>query len=384
MSCLLSAGVPSPRNADQELNHPGAAIFPTQEKHVHGSSIVQSADGSLLATWFYGAGERTANDVRLQGARRRADDNGWSPVFDMADTPDHPDCNPVLFLDPDQKLWLFWIAVQSNRWERSVLKYRTSTRYLENGAPQWDWQDAILLKPAENFSEQVRQAFDTIAYPEPMWAEYAHAYTDMLVEAAKDPVKRDTGWMSRCKPIVLKNGRWLLPLYSDGYNFGLIARSDDHGATWLPSGPMVGLGANQPSLAQRADGTVVAFVRDDGAAPKRIMQSISTDNGETWSPCTDTEFPNPGASIDVCDLGQGTWVLVYNHAKDHRNNLALAYSHDEGRTWDQPAMLLNSLDGQRSFSYPSAIRGIHGELHLTCSYKGPEGATIYHITVPNE
>ena len=28
----------------------------------------------------------------------------------MADTPDFPDCNPVLFVDQKERLWLFWIS----------------------------------------------------------------------------------------------------------------------------------------------------------------------------------------------------------------------------------------------------------------------------------
>ncbi|MBD3377564.1 hypothetical protein GF406_21225 [candidate division KSB1 bacterium] len=105
-------------------------IFPLQEKHVHGSSIVELSNGDLLACWFYGSGERTANDVLVQGARLKKGDSRWSPVFLMADTPNLPDCNPVLYVDNSDKLWLFWIAVQAKGWENSVLKYRTSTNYL--------------------------------------------------------------------------------------------------------------------------------------------------------------------------------------------------------------------------------------------------------------
>ena len=35
-------------------------LFPMQEKHVHGSSIVALPNGDLLAVWFEGSGERHA------------------------------------------------------------------------------------------------------------------------------------------------------------------------------------------------------------------------------------------------------------------------------------------------------------------------------------
>ena len=44
-------------------------IFALQNKHVHSSSIVECPNGDLLACWFYGSGERTADDVVIQGAR---------------------------------------------------------------------------------------------------------------------------------------------------------------------------------------------------------------------------------------------------------------------------------------------------------------------------
>ena len=90
-------------------------IFPPQEKHVHSSSIVQCPNGDLLACWLYGSGERQSPDVVVQGARLKKGAAAWSPIFPMADTPHFPDCNPVLFVDANQQLWLFWIAVLAER-----------------------------------------------------------------------------------------------------------------------------------------------------------------------------------------------------------------------------------------------------------------------------
>ena len=38
-------------------------IFPPQAKHVHSSTIEELPNGDLIAAWFYGSGERRANDV---------------------------------------------------------------------------------------------------------------------------------------------------------------------------------------------------------------------------------------------------------------------------------------------------------------------------------
>lgn len=355
-------------------------IFPTQEKHVHSSSIVECPNGDMLAVWFYGSGERTANDVRLQGARLKKGSSTWSPVFEMADTPELPDCNPVLYIDADDKLWLFWLVVHTNRWERGILKYRTSTDYQRTGAPKWDWQDIILLKPGEGFAGALKAGFKELAYPEPMWAEYAKAYTDMLVDNASDPIKTDMGWMGRTPVLTLQSGRILMPLYSDGFNVSLMAYSDDKGATWQTSGPIVGLGNIQPAVVERSDGTLKAYMRDNGAMPKRIIEATSTDQGETWTVGTDMDFLNPGASVSACSLKGGRWVLVYNDAEHGRHNLAIALSEDEGETWPFKKMLVSSEDRKSSFGYPTVMEGSDGNIHLSYSYKGPDGASIDYST----
>ena len=79
----------------------------------------------------------------------------WGEPFLLADTPGHPDCNPVLWIDNDNRLWLFSSAILSNDWESSLVKYRISTNYMATiGPPRWDWQDNLHVKPA-NFHQHM-------------------------------------------------------------------------------------------------------------------------------------------------------------------------------------------------------------------------------------
>jgi predicted neuraminidase len=358
-------------------------IFPAQAMHVHSSSIVELPNGDLLAVWFHGSGERSANDVVIQGARLAHGALAWGDVFVAADTPNLPDCNPVLFLDARQRLWLTWIVVQANRWEQSLLKYRFSTDYENTGPPSWQWQDVILLRPGDQFPEQLRQGFHALHYSQRMWAEYAKPYDRALVEAAADPLKRDIGWMTRARPLIVSyephKGRLLLPLYSDGFNISLIAISDDDGARWRPSQPLVGLGNIQPSLAQRLDGTLVAFFRDAGPAPGRVMVSESIDGGESWSLAQDTDLPNPGSSIALLNLADGRWLIVLNDTENGRHQLAVMISTDEGRTWQNPTYLEKALPGNARFGYPTAIQSRNGRVHVTYTHSVSDGNTIKHV-----
>jgi predicted neuraminidase len=354
-------------------------IFPYQNKHVHASSIVECANGDLLACWFHGSGERTADDVLVQGSRLKKGKSEWESVFLMADTPGFPDCNPVLFIDKNERLWLFWVAVLAHGWQNSILRYRIADDYMGIGAPNWSWQSIILLKPGDDFARAVEVGFKKGAPEEPMWAEYAPPYTEMLIEAAKDPIKRQLGWMTRIHPLVLPGGRILLPLYSDGFNLGLVAISDDQGENWHASLPMVGLGLNQPSLVQKDDGTLVAYLRDDGALPKRVLMSTSQDNGESWSFAVDTDIPNPGSSVEVIKLKDGRWLMVFNDTEEGRHSLAAALSDDQGATWKWKRHIALVEKRKKSFAYPSVIQSQDGKIHVTYSYADHDDNTIKHV-----
>src|SRR5262245_51004642 len=82
------------------LQPKGELIFPLQPLHAHGSCIVECPNGDLLASWYIGSGERTADDVKVMGARLKKGSNRWSEPFLMADTPDFPDCNSCMVIDP--------------------------------------------------------------------------------------------------------------------------------------------------------------------------------------------------------------------------------------------------------------------------------------------
>ncbi len=353
------------------------SIFPIQDKHVHSSSIVESANGDLLVCWFHGSGERWADDVVVQGSRLKSGGKKWEDVFIMADTPGFPDCNPVLHIDKDNRLWLFWLVVQAHRWEQGLLKYRISKDYNKSGAPVWSWQDVINLKPGEEFAKAIKEGFEKNA-EEALWAEYAPTYTDLIIEAAKDPAKRQIGWMPRIHPFVLESGRILLPIYSDGFCLGMVAISDDDGKTWRASLPMVGPGLNQPSIVQKKDGTLLAYMRDEGPSPGKVLLSTSIDNGETWAYAQVTDIPNPSSSLEVLKLKDGNWAMVYNDIGEGRYSLAVALSDDEGNSWNWKRHLALDPNKKLSFSYPSLIQTKDGMIHVTYSYHDGEQKTIKH------
>ncbi len=357
-------------------------LFPLQPKHVHGSTIVSLPNGDLLTAWFYGSGERTADDVTIMGARLKIGSKIWSKPFLMADTPDLPDCNPTLFLNNQGKLFLVWVAIQANRWEYAILRYKTSTNFTTDGAPLWNWQDNILLKPDDRFATETAKQFKKLPIQELGWSEYAPSYDNMIIEASKDIRKRSIGWMTRIKPLLLDSARILLPLYSDGLNFSLIAISENDGDTWHPSLPIVSRGGVQPALVKNKNGHITAYMRNNGDAPNLVQASESSDKGESWSAAVKTTIPNSGSSIELLTLKNGDWAFIGNDVDEGRYRLCLYLSKNEGKTWNKKSLLENEPTGKGSFSYPALIQTNDGLLHITYSYQiENKGESIKYVTV---
>jgi predicted neuraminidase len=362
--------------------HSAELLFPLEKWHNHSSSVVELPNGDLLVCWFHGSGERTADDVLIRGARWSHTTGKWSEPFLMADTPGFPETNPVLFLDSKQRLFFLWPLIVAHQWETALMKYRISTDYQQaSGPPKWEYQDNIVLIP-KNIAEKTREFAGKEAAGNGPRSDYAKK----LIAHAEDMYFSRMGWFTRTHPQELPSGRILVPMYSDGYSFGIMAISDDHGYTWTASEPIVGAGCIQPSVVRKKDGTLVAYLRDNGPPPKRVHISYSKDDGMSWTLAQDTEIPNPGTSIEVIRLSNGNWLGVYNDLERGRYSLVAALSDDEGATWKwkrhldgEPSKQINS-----QFHYPSVIQGKDGAIHVTYSYFVPEGKSIKHARLNEE
>jgi len=353
---LLSAAIAAAQPAFQS-----ELLFPPETWHNHSSSIVELPNGDLFVAWFHGSGERQSDDVKIEGARWRKSTRTWSQRFELADTPGFPDTNCVVWLDSKKQLWLMWPAILANTWESALMKVRWSTDFMQSeGPPKWAWQENMLLIP-KRAQEKAQEVYAReLRSPGPL-----NQWASRMIALAGDKQFSRLGWFTRTHPIELPNGRILVPLYSDGFSWGLMGISDDGGKTWHASEPLVGFGNIQPSVVRKKDGTLVAYMRDNGPAPKRAHVSYSTDNGETWTGAVDTLIPNPGSSLEAISLKDGRWVMVYNDTEKGRASLTIRMSDDEGQTWKWERHLERGTNF--SYSYPSVIQSADGAIHVTYS-----------------
>jgi predicted neuraminidase len=349
-------------------------LFPLHPKHNHAPGIVECPNGDLLASWYRGSGERQADDVAVYGARLRKGRKTWGEPFLMAGYPGFPNCNTALFIDRKKRLWLFWPLILDNNWSSCLTNYRVSRDYQGEGAVKWDWQGVIPLKPM-NFQEEMLKGLEARLKIVKDSPPRKAADLTKLKERIGNKLSSRLGWQPRCKPTVLPRGRILLPLYSDTYSVSLMAISDDDGQTWYAGKPLAGFGNIQPAVLRRKDGTLLAYMRENGPL-KRIRVAKSRDDGISWGPVGVTKLPNPGSGLDAVRLASGHWVLVYNDTTRGRQSLAVSLSGDEGRTWRWTRHLERHPTG--SYHYPAVIQGRDGTIHAVYSYFVKGGKSMKH------
>ena len=358
-------------------------LFPPEEFHNHSSSIVETPKGDLIVSWFHGNGERKDDTVVILGARKKKGATEWSEPFIMADNQNLPDQNPTLFIDPEERLWLFWTSSLDNEVRSFFMKYRYSNDYEGDGPPNWTWQDALFCDPkdaetafVEGLEERI-QKIEEAEWIDEDWKEQYLKHVEERREMYTDELFQRLGWLPRQPPIMLSEKRMMLGVYSDTFDTSLFAFTEDAGETWEFSRPMAAFGI-QPAVVQKKNGDLVAYMRASPLTPC----AESKDGGMTW-----TEVPldiaNSGSSVAVLALRSGNWILAVNDLERGRHQLSLYLSEDEGKTWERKRFLEkhDPEEGRATASYPTIIQTKDGMIHITYTYVNePEykGKTIKH------
>ncbi|HTE33786.1 MAG TPA: exo-alpha-sialidase, partial [Chryseolinea sp.] len=309
--------------------------------------------------------------------------------------------------------------------------YRISENYEEPGAPTWAWQDVLFVKvgdktergiqPYDGFVADVTEQLEAYeiylkqkllpVLPDSTRKQLRYAwekYKDKMDSLSKGknmvrsgrikegndertvdlgyPLTRRLGWQTKNKAVYM-GGRLIVPLYSDGFDCSLFAITDDDGKTWQYSNPVLGGAGIQPTIAIGKDSLLVAYLRDNGPEPHRMQRTESHDKGLTWSIPKDDALPNPGAGCDVVTLASGDWLMVFNDSERGRQNLSVALSDDEGKSWKWKRVIENDIRAEKTTSshYPAIIQDKNGLIHISYSYHRSDvspGKTIKYVSFP--
>ena len=307
---------------------------PLPTANCHASTVLPLPDGSVLAAWFGGSREGRP-DVNIWAAKRTGD--GWQPPVQICYRPELPHWNPVLHLQQDGTVRLFFKV------GRRIASWRTFTCVSTDGGRSFS--APVPLVPGDR--------------------------------GGRGPVKN--------KCLRLSDGRLLAPASSEAHGWHcFIDTSFDDGRTWekgrkISTGrvapilnrlndycadpvPMI-----QPTLWESAPGHVHLLAR---TAVGCAYRSDSEDYGATWCTAYPTAIPNNNSGLDLVRVPDGTLYLVSNPVAENwgeRSPLVLSRSADNGVHFT-PVLTLEPERPGSEFSYP-AITAAGGTLFVTYTYE---------------
>ena len=331
--------------------------------------MCELSGGDLLAAWYAGSAEGAPDSV-VMGARWSVSTERWQAPEVWVDVAGHAAGNPRIFVGPDGMVWLIAPINYGRGWcqggSRLFLK-RSSTE----GAT---WTDL------EVFLER-------------------------------------KGILGKNKPVQVPLGVWIIPVEYERTWQAAFLRSDDEGRRWKLIDCPGPARVHQPSVVQLSSGELLAYMRSwEGC----IAETSSKDAGLTWSEPRPTKLPNNNSGVDMVKLRDGPLVLALNPVAlgetgdlrtrfalgrktgeratatqmrkadkkemqrlvrgaqappdgwaeclpwGPRTPLSLAFSRDEGLTWQIGAVLENA---EGEYSYPAVIQDRHGQIHVLYTHQ---------------
>lgn len=291
-------------------------------------STVVSAKGVMWATWYAGLtpGEDANNYVVLAASTDQG--KTWKEVLvvDPDESGEVRAYDPEIWLDPDQRLWLFW-----------------------SQAPKLAGQSVFA------------SAVPTL------WALKAESGDDPSIEWSAPQFIMDGVMM--CKPTVLSSGEWALPVstWRLTRESAKMVVTTDKGNTWQIRGavdvPDGEASYDEHMIVERKDGSLWMLIRTRSG----IGESFSTDRGKTWAPMRSSKIIHTSSRFFIRRLQSGNLLLV-KHApinrKIGRSHLMAFISKDDGETWSKGLLL----DERPGVSYPDGHQTEDGRIYLIYDY----------------
>lgn len=297
----------------------------------HPACLAEFDNGDLYLVYYGGEGEY-ATDTAVFGSRKAKGSDKWTVPVPIARDPLRSVGNGVIWQAPDGLVWLFYVVRDGATWSTSRVQLKVSKDRAQT------WSDASVLS-------------------------------------------NDPGMMVRNRPIVLADGRYLLPAYHetghDPESVGADSTSvfflfDPKTRAWTRAGEIRSPKGNiQPAVVELEPGHLVAYCRRGGDYDPRtrgfLVRSESRDSGQTWTEGVDSPFPNPNAAVDFLKLKSGHLLLVYNDCFHGRTPLVGAISTDGDRTYPQRIPLAT---GPGDFGYPIVLQARDGKIHVVYTSEG--------------
>jgi photosystem II stability/assembly factor-like uncharacterized protein len=261
--------------------------------------------------------------------------------------------------------------------ERALLATRNGTiilAFVNDREKKWTWKDELRDAPGATLPTYVLRSTDGGR----TWQDLQKLHDD---------------WTGAVRDIMqTRDGRVIFTtmkmLHDPGRHAVLTYSSDDEGKTWRASN-LIDLGgqghhggATEPTLVELKDGRIWMLIRTNWG---EFWSAYSHDGGRFWRVLQPSGIPSSSAPGLLKRLESGRLVLVWNRpfpegkddypltggdglwsevpVSNHRSELSMALSNDEGKTWTEPVVLARQPG--KWLAYPYVFEPSGGKLWIT-------------------
>ena len=317
-------------------------LYPKDEKYsekirnFQGCPTIATTKGGRIFLGWYSGGTKEPH-MENYNLLIYSDDQGktWSePVLVIPSSKEHfiHALDIQLWLS-NNKLYVFW--VQNN------------TDIESNPPPN--------LKPNQPFV-----CVEGYQFPDFLHAEWVCVCDDPDADILEFSAPRylDVGFL-RCKPTVLKSGRWINFNYDQEHTRYGYSISDDQGKTYTHYyGPeKLQTSFDEAMAYEKEDGSIRMLARSTLGV---LAESYSFDGGLTWTEAVGSDIESPNTRFFIARTPTGNILLVNNDHRQTRCNMTVYLSEDDGKTWKYK----RCIDNRNSLSYPD-VDFYNNKIYLT-------------------
>lgn len=356
------------------IDNPPAGFAGREFQGVPG--IACTRDGTLWVCW-YGGGKGEGPDNFIMLANKSPGADRWSEPW-LFVVPAHPQSrafDPVPWVDPTGKLWLFWAQTHIKPENNSPAVFDG----LRPGMPDtrfiWDGRGGV-------------------------WGICCE-HPETAPKTWSRPRRFCDGIMMN-KPSADAQGTWLIPStiwdlkpYADGISKSqrgpnvALCSDGGHHATMQGTADIPDAIFDEHIVLPLRDGRWAMWVRN-ASAVRRAIVSYSSDRGQTWTRGVYTDIPCPNSRFFIGRLHSGALLLISHRITQKmidsqslwptRSHLAAWISDDDGVTW-QGNLLIDEREG---VSYPDAVQFADGTIHLVYDCTRNVTGEIVHVTLTEQ
>jgi predicted neuraminidase len=319
-----------------------AAYLPIDANSNHAANLLALPNGDLLCFWFAGTWEGQSN-VSIAMSRLDKGSHQWTEPLIVSTHAHRSDQNPVPFLAPDGRVWLFHTSQAAGKGQTTSVVYQQTS---DDQGHTWSEAQEIFPLPGS----YVRQHL-VIFHDEWLFPTYRSASAGITTNAEND--------------------------------ISIVKISKDSGKTWSDCEVPASGGLVQMNIVKISESNLIAFFRSRYG--DWIYRSASSD-GCHWSPPVATQLPNNNASIQAIRLKDGHLVMAFNNTQATttrdkprtagREILSVALSEDGGATWPwvrdvqagptPPA--INTAESA-AYAYPSVFQTDDGKIQMAFTFR---------------